>query len=255
MAAKARFSAELLAGEMPREIDEAFRAAGASLFPERRAELATRCSCPDWGDPCKHVAATHYVLGEALDRDPFLLFELRGRSREQVLDALREARTQAEAGAPTGKHPQAKPKRSQQKSARAPAKGRPQPSAQAGRGRAGTATSADDALPPVPTVALGRLTPKDYDRMRVPLAPLAFSFEPPSADAALVRQLGVPRGWSLEQSPADRLAPIVAAAAEHARRLALREPEPVVEADAERAASDAPRPGSAAPRARKRKSR
>jgi uncharacterized Zn finger protein len=92
LAQKAQFSAELLAGQMPQAIDEVFVEAGASLFPERRADLETSCSRPDWGDPCKHVAATHYVLGEALDRDPFLLFELRGRTKEQVLDALRAAR-------------------------------------------------------------------------------------------------------------------------------------------------------------------
>jgi uncharacterized Zn finger protein len=93
MTERAQFSAQLLGGEMPQAIDEVFRAAGTSLFPEQRADLQTSCSCPDWGNPCKHVAATHYVLGEALDRDPFLLFELRGRSKAQVLDALRRART------------------------------------------------------------------------------------------------------------------------------------------------------------------
>jgi uncharacterized Zn finger protein len=103
MAERAQFSAELLAGEMPRAIDEVFRAAGTSLFPEQRADLETSCSCPDWGNPCKHVAATHYVLGEAFDRDPFLLFELRGRSKAQVLAALRRARTStAEELAPAG---------------------------------------------------------------------------------------------------------------------------------------------------------
>jgi uncharacterized Zn finger protein len=70
---------------MPREIDQAF--APASLFPRRALE--TDCSCPDWANPCKHVAATHYVLGEAFDKDPFLLFELRGRSKEAVLQSLR----------------------------------------------------------------------------------------------------------------------------------------------------------------------
>lgn len=95
MAEKAQFAAELLAGQMPKEIDEAFRAAGSRLFPSARTDLVTTCSCPDWGDPCKHVAATHYILGEALDRDPFLLFELRGRTRAQVLDALRQARSGA----------------------------------------------------------------------------------------------------------------------------------------------------------------
>lgn len=74
LAQKAQFSAELLAGQMPQAIDETFHEVGVSLFPTRRADLKTSCSCPDWGDPCKHVAATHYVLGEALDRDPFLLF-------------------------------------------------------------------------------------------------------------------------------------------------------------------------------------
>jgi uncharacterized Zn finger protein len=88
MAERAVFAAALLAGEMPHAIDEAFGSA-RGLFPAARGDLATECSCPDWANPCKHVAATHYVLGEALDRDPFLLFELRGRSREQVLAALR----------------------------------------------------------------------------------------------------------------------------------------------------------------------
>jgi uncharacterized Zn finger protein len=100
MASEARFAAELLAGEMPRSIDDAFRAAGASLFPAKESELTTSCSCPDWANPCKHVAATHYVLGDALDRDPFLLFELRGRTRAEVLDALgrlRSAKTKARA--------------------------------------------------------------------------------------------------------------------------------------------------------------
>jgi uncharacterized Zn finger protein len=92
MAKEARFSAELLAGEMPKDVDEAFRACGASLFPTRPQDLVTKCSCPDAANPCKHVSATCYVLGDALDRDPFLLFELRGRTRPQVLEALRRAR-------------------------------------------------------------------------------------------------------------------------------------------------------------------
>ena len=93
LAQRAQFSAELLGGEMPKAIDEAFQAAGTRLFPETREELETQCNCPDWGNPCKHVAATHYVLGEALDRDPFLLFELRGRKKERVLFELRRARS------------------------------------------------------------------------------------------------------------------------------------------------------------------
>ncbi|MGD1994960.1 MAG: SWIM zinc finger family protein [Anaerolineae bacterium] len=96
MAQQALFSARLLAGEMPPEIEQAFQAAGVSLFPTS-ADVAMNCSCPDWAVPCKHIAAVYYLLGEEFDRDPFLLFRLRGRTREQVIEALRSRRA---AGAP-----------------------------------------------------------------------------------------------------------------------------------------------------------
>ena len=99
LAERAIFSAQLLAGEMPREIEEAFSAVGLSLFPAREDELVTNCTCPDWANPCKHVAAAHYILGEQFDEDPFLLFRLRGRSQEQIIAALRARRTaEVEAG-------------------------------------------------------------------------------------------------------------------------------------------------------------
>ena len=90
---RAIFTAQLLAGEMPQEIEEAFAAAGVSLFPTQRSDLVTGCTCPDPANPCKHVAATHYILGEQFDEDPFLLFRLRGRSQEQIISALRASRT------------------------------------------------------------------------------------------------------------------------------------------------------------------
>src|SRR5690606_33094384 len=62
MAAKARFAAELLDGRMPDAIDDVFTQAGRSLFPVKSADLRTECSCPDWANPCKHVAAVHFVL-------------------------------------------------------------------------------------------------------------------------------------------------------------------------------------------------
>jgi len=105
MAKKAQFAAELLGGQMPKPIDEVFQSAGASLFPSERRHLKTSCTCPDWGDPCKHVAAVHYVLGAALDRDPFLLFELRGRTKDDVLSELRSRRgdaAEAEDASPAG---------------------------------------------------------------------------------------------------------------------------------------------------------
>lgn len=91
IAAEARFAAKLLAGEMPQDIEEAFAAAGTSLFPTRLRDLQTACSCPDWANPCKHVAATFYLIGEEFDRDPFLLFALRGATKAQILADLHEA--------------------------------------------------------------------------------------------------------------------------------------------------------------------
>ncbi|MFZ5892466.1 MAG: SWIM zinc finger family protein, partial [Myxococcota bacterium] len=188
MAQRAQFSAELLAGAMPTDIDEAFRSAGVSLFPARREELDTDCSCPDTGDPCKHIAATHYVLGDALDRDPFLLFELRGRTKTQVLAALRLAR---------------------------------------GGDALGANAAGEAALEPVtnetPSVTLANLPAHEYDKVREPLPTLEFSFTEPPVHAALLRQLGTPASWKAEASPADVLAPVVRAAAEAARKLALSE--------------------------------
>ena len=92
LADQAIFTAQLLAGEMPDEIEEVFAAAGVSLFPKSRSQLRTDCSCPDWANPCKHVAAVHYILGEQFDEDPFMLFRMRGRSQEQVMEELRARR-------------------------------------------------------------------------------------------------------------------------------------------------------------------
>jgi uncharacterized Zn finger protein len=92
LADQAIFTAQLLAGEMPPDIEEAFAAAHVSLFPASGRELETDCSCPDWANPCKHIAAVYFLLGEAFDDDPFMLFRLRGRTQEQVLAGLRARR-------------------------------------------------------------------------------------------------------------------------------------------------------------------
>ena len=92
LAEQAIFTAQLLAGEMPQDIEEAFEEAGASLFPKKRGDLYTECSCPDYANPCKHIAAAHYILGERFDEDPFLIFRLRGRTQDEVMSALRERR-------------------------------------------------------------------------------------------------------------------------------------------------------------------
>lgn len=86
-------AAKLMAGEMPQDLEAVFAKAGVPLFPSRAADLRTSCSCPDYSNPCKHIAAVYYLLAEEFDRDPFLLLRLRGRSREEFVALL---------GAPAG---------------------------------------------------------------------------------------------------------------------------------------------------------
>jgi uncharacterized Zn finger protein len=119
------------------------------------------------------------VLGEALDRDPFLLFELRGRGKEQVLSALRNARGAAELEA--------------------------------------------EATEPA-SASIEGVREADYDKPRGSLPELHFSFDAPTAHGAVLRQLGAPATWRGDGSPAEALAPLIAAAADKARRIALSEP-------------------------------
>jgi uncharacterized Zn finger protein len=96
MASSAIFLAKLLSGEMPEEIEEAFVASSATLFPASADDLTSACSCPDWENPCKHVAAVYYLLAEAFDADPFLIFAWRGRTKEELVTDLRVLRRGSE---------------------------------------------------------------------------------------------------------------------------------------------------------------
>lgn len=104
LASRAVFLARLLAGEMPTDIEDAFSSTKLTLFPSRRADLSSSCSCPDHASPCKHVAAVYYLLAEAFDLDPFLIFRWRGRDRETLIERLRARRGSAPASsaAPEG---------------------------------------------------------------------------------------------------------------------------------------------------------
>ena len=93
MARKAIFCAKLLNGEMPENIEEAFKEGGVSLFPKKQIHLITECSCPDAANPCKHIAAVHYMLGLEFDKDPFVILKLRGMDKEEFLKALRILRS------------------------------------------------------------------------------------------------------------------------------------------------------------------
>ncbi|MBW4690781.1 MAG: SWIM zinc finger family protein [Lyngbya sp. HA4199-MV5] len=93
MAQQAIFSAKLLAGEMPQNIEEVFTANGLSLFPFTKFDIHSKCSCPDPANPCKHIGAVYYLLGDRFSDDPFVLFQLRGRTKEQIIEALRQIRS------------------------------------------------------------------------------------------------------------------------------------------------------------------
>ncbi len=89
---KARWSAQLLAGIMPSDIERAFAASGKRLFPFKLQEVRSECNCPDKANPCKHISAIYFLMGERFREDPFVLFQLRGRSRARLLSDLADQR-------------------------------------------------------------------------------------------------------------------------------------------------------------------
>ena len=93
LAQKARWSAQLLAGIMPTDIERAFAASGKRLFPFKLQEVRSECNCPDKANPCKHISAIYFLMGERFREDPFVLFQLRGRSRAQLLHDLSSQRS------------------------------------------------------------------------------------------------------------------------------------------------------------------
>jgi len=172
LASRALFRAKLLAGEMPHEIEEVFADCGTPLFPRTARDLEMSCSCPDWGVPCKHLAAVCYVLAEAFDDDPFGILALRGRNREALLAALRRAPAgaAAQAGPAQAGPAQSGPAQS------GPAQAGP---AQAGPAHAGPAQAQRDQARPAIDVT---------DR---PLAECAGDFWGPRMTQAALRALPV----------------------------------------------------------------
>ena len=96
----AAVAAKLLAGEMPEEIEAAFKDVKTPLFPTSDALRRFKCSCPDDAMPCKHIIAVLLLLSEELDEDPFILLKLRGLDKESLIDMLTLENTAAEDDAP-----------------------------------------------------------------------------------------------------------------------------------------------------------
>ena len=197
LAERAGYAARLLAGEMPDDIEDAFAACNVSLFAQRPEDLKLTCTCPDQASPCKHVAATHYALGEAFDYDPFLLFALRGQDRDQVLAGLREARA---AAVPARKH-----RAGGEERVKTPAEGEPP----------------------------REIDPAKFACWRDEVAGVQFKIEPPAVRMAVLRSLGKPPGWREPTGLASVLDHVYDAAGALARRIALGEEGEVVGEDGE----------------------
>lgn len=104
LAANAWYTAKLLSGEMPQDIEEVFAGLGLSLFPESARDLSLDCTCPDQAVPCKHLAATFYLLAEYFDEDPFAILAWRGRDRDDLLANLQAARSDGAPAADRDEH-------------------------------------------------------------------------------------------------------------------------------------------------------
>lgn len=105
LAGNAWYTAMLLSGEMPDDIEDVFAGLGLSLFPAAARDLSLDCSCPDREVPCKHLAATFYLLAESFDDDPFAILAWRGREREDLLANLKAARCDGPPAADRGEQP------------------------------------------------------------------------------------------------------------------------------------------------------
>jgi uncharacterized Zn finger protein len=191
LARQAIYTAKLLAGELPAEVVQLCDTAEAPLFPGHPDEIAMRCSCPDWAVPCKHVAAVHYALAAELDRDPFLLFRLRGRTREELTAALRARRGSF---------------------------------GSAGAARQAADTSAVPAPEPEPP-ANDDVSVDRFWEHGPELDDLHFEIRPPDVPGAILRLLGRPPGWGGQDDLLDTLHELYRVASASVRDVAFADPD------------------------------
>jgi uncharacterized Zn finger protein len=102
LAASPLFTAKLLAGELPYDVEQLFSKLDLHLFPASLREMSMDCSCPDWEVPCRHLAAVCSLLAETFDSDPFRILAWRGRTRPELLTRVRTLRIAARAEADDG---------------------------------------------------------------------------------------------------------------------------------------------------------
>ena len=84
LTSRAGFITKLMLDEMPGNIEDAFSDLNVALLPKDPEDLKSKCSCPDWANPCKHIAGIYFKVAKELDKDPFLLFQLRGLPKHEL---------------------------------------------------------------------------------------------------------------------------------------------------------------------------
>jgi len=168
------YAAKLLGGEMPKNIETVFAGSSDRLFPSE-AEFKSSCTCPDLANPCKHIAAVCYIIAEEFDRNPFMIFELRGRSREDILRSLLNAR--ADGMGSYAKEPQCY---LNEKHAKVD-----------NDGDTNTSRPLEDFIG-----SFWHAGRKNY-------RPLDVSLEPSRVNAAIIKRLGEPSFWRLQKNFVD----------------------------------------------------
>lgn len=179
LAQHAHWASSFMNGRMPKGIEQRFQENGLSLFPMRNSELIANCSCPEKGRPCKHMAAVHYAFAKALDRDPFLVFQLRGMERSHFLDLFHRAW-----------YPDATEEHFDEESYQ-----REQ------------------------VCHIAPLNADRFNRSEDELVDIAIHLRPLEDRMTLTDRLGDPPGWSLPLSTAEFFRPVVSAASEKALEL------------------------------------
>jgi uncharacterized Zn finger protein len=184
LTSQAHWAAELLCGHMPRDIEQIFGFENMHLFPVRNSEMIGNCTCPDKSKPCKHIAAVHYAFANALDRDPFLLFQLRGVDRSTLLRYFRRSWFGADA---------------------------------VGQTIEGLDNDNEKGMPVMP------LSADRFNRSPAPVEHMSFTMQNTGQPLLILQRLGAPSSWQLPLSIQILLGPVYEESAKMALSIALAE--------------------------------
>ncbi len=82
---KPAIASGLSLGKLPEALLTLLSGHKIHLLPQSWDDIPAECSCPDWANPCKHLAAVYYIVANEIDKNPFLIFNLRGISTDLLM--------------------------------------------------------------------------------------------------------------------------------------------------------------------------